>query len=115
MEPGARTPEELETLFEDAFVTRDQEALARLFEDEAILVADGLVEVRGVDEIGRVATAIWAGGRTYLADPRRILQSRGTALLMADGTLNVARRGSDGAWRFAISLLALTANKKEEQ
>ena len=31
MRTGARTPEEIETLFEDAFVTRDREALAQLF------------------------------------------------------------------------------------
>ena len=102
-------------LFEDAFVTRDEEALGRLFEEEAVLVADGFAEVRGIQEIGRFATAIWEGDRTYLADPRRILQSRDTALLVADGTLNVARRGPDGAWRFAISLLALTETTKEEQ
>jgi len=31
MEAGARTPEELETLLEDAFVVHDPQALAQLF------------------------------------------------------------------------------------
>jgi mannose-6-phosphate isomerase-like protein (cupin superfamily) len=35
MRPGARAHEELETLFEDAFVIRDRDALAELFEDGA--------------------------------------------------------------------------------
>ena len=39
MRQGARTPEELETLFEDAFVIRDRTALAGLFEDGAVLSA----------------------------------------------------------------------------
>src|SRR5687768_12128964 len=39
MGPGAQTPEELETLFEDAFVVRDATALAQLFEEGAVLGA----------------------------------------------------------------------------
>ena len=38
MRAGARTPEELETLLEDAFVLCDQQALAQLFEPGAMLV-----------------------------------------------------------------------------
>ena len=37
---GARTPEDLETLLEDAFVLRSGEAMAELFEDGAVLVTD---------------------------------------------------------------------------
>ena len=113
MGPGASTPEELETLFEDAFVTRDRDALAELFDEGAVVVAGGL-EARGGGEIGHFAVEMWERKRTYVADPRRILQSRDTALLVADGTVNVARRGSDGAWRYAIALLALTDTEEEE-
>jgi len=38
MRPGARTPEELDALLEDAFVVRDRRALAALFEGDALLV-----------------------------------------------------------------------------
>ena len=107
MRPGARTPEELETLFEDAFVMRDREALAELFEAGAVLASsDGLPEARGGEEIVRYATAMWGGERTHLADPRRVLQARDTALVVAERGINVVRRGSDGAWRYAISLLS---------
>ncbi len=41
MSTGARSPEELETLLEDAFVLDDAAALARLFEPTAVLVVAG--------------------------------------------------------------------------
>jgi hypothetical protein len=47
------------------------------------------------------------GGGGYLADPRRIFQTRDTALLIGDGVTNVARRGQDGSWRFAVSVLRI--------
>jgi ketosteroid isomerase-like protein len=116
MRRGAGTPEELETLFEDAFVTRDREALARLFEEGALLVARGGAPARGGDEIARLARAMWERDRTYVADPRRILQVRDTALVVAEHAINVMRRGSDGDWRYSIALLSLEGTTaKEEQ
>jgi len=41
------------------------------------------------------------------ADPRRILQVRDTALVLAGRTISVVRRTEDGSWRYAISLLDL--------
>ncbi len=113
---GARTPEELETLFEDAFLLRDHEELAQLFEEGAVLVAGGgLKEARGGKEIARLTTEMWDLERTYLADPRRVLQVRDTALVLAGGTINVARRGDDGSWRYAISFLDLEKITREER
>jgi hypothetical protein len=108
MEAGARTPEELETLLEDAFVLHDHHALAQLFHPGAMLVAGGgLPEARDHEQIARVATQLWDSQRRYLADPRRVLQVRDTALVLADRAINVARRTDDGSWRYAISLLHL--------
>jgi hypothetical protein len=104
---GARTPEELETLFEDAFVIRDRAALAGLFEERAVLVAgDGRV-ARGSGAIARLATALWERDRTYVADPRQVVQARDLALILGEGAINVARRGGDGGWRYAIALLCV--------
>ncbi|HJV15455.1 MAG TPA: hypothetical protein VJ625_16310 [Propionibacteriaceae bacterium] len=103
---GARTPEDLETLLEDAFVLRNGEALAELFEDGAVLVADGTPEARGGLKIAQLVTEMWAGNRTYLADPRRIVQAGSTALILTQHGVNVVHRGSDGAWRYAIALLS---------
>lgn len=115
MQHGARTPEELETLFEDAFVVRDPDALGALFEEGALLVAaDGRQEARGTREIAQSATAIWESDRTYVADPSRVLQSRNTALVVAAGAINVMRRGDDGVWRYAIAVLTANEPTKEQ-
>ena len=105
MIPGARTPEELETLLEDAFVTRDRQALTELFEDGAVLVGGRVGEARGGKAIGRLAAAMWDRDYAYLADPRRVLQARDTALVLAERGISVARRREGGGWRYAISLL----------
>ncbi len=114
---GAQTPEELETLFEDALVIRDRVALAELFEVGAVLVADdGRRSARGREEIARLAAQMWECGHGYVADPRRVLQARDTALVVAEGGINVLRRGGDGAWRYAIALLTPDDTMaKEEQ
>ena len=106
MEGGARTPEDLETLLEDAFVLRNGEAMAELFEDGAVLVTDdGTLEAHGPEEIAQLARQMWQRNRSYLADPRRIVQAGNTALIMTERGANIVRRGTDGAWRYAIALL----------
>ena len=116
MQPGAHTPEELETLFEDACVTRDREAVAGLFEDGAVLVAGATPkQARGVQEISRLATEMWARDLTYLADPRQVLQARSTALVVARHGISVVRRAGDGGWRYAIALLTATHPTNEEE
>ena len=104
MAPGARTPEELETLLEDAFLLRDGLMLASLFEDGAVLAVGGRRrEARRADDIAQLAMTV--SDHAYIADPQQLLQARGIALVVAEGAINVARRGHDGAWRYAISLL----------
>ena len=71
-------------------------------------------EARGGEAIGRAVAELWARGCTYLARPRRVLQSRDTALVIADAGIHVLRRGGDGAWRAAISLLETEASIRSE-
>jgi hypothetical protein len=106
MAVGGRTPEDLETLLEDAFVLRSGEAITELFEDGAVFVADGTWEARGGPEIEHLVTEMWQRNRSYLAEPRRIVQAGSTALIMTECGANVVRRGTDGAWRYAIALLS---------
>jgi hypothetical protein len=119
MTPGAQSPEELETLFEDAFVMRDHEAVVELFDDGAVMaVRDGdpPAAARGGEEIERLVAELWGRGRVYLADATRVLQARDTALVVAHRGIHVVRRGHDGAWRYVISLLALDeSNPKEDR
>jgi ketosteroid isomerase-like protein len=115
MSTGARTPEELETLFEDAFVTRDARALSAMFAEGAVLGLRAEADpARGAAEIGRLAVALWESDRTYVAAPRRVVQARDIALVLADSAINVVRRGSDGAWAYAIVLLALDSTTTKE-
>jgi hypothetical protein len=107
MADGARTPEDLEILLEDTFVLRNGEAIAELFEDRAVLVADdGIREAHGRADIARLAMQMWQRNRSYLAQPRRVVQADNTALIMTSHGANVVRRGTDGAWRYAIALLS---------
>jgi hypothetical protein len=116
MTQGARTPEELDVLFEDAFVLRDPGALAPLFEERALLVAVGVAgEARGSEEIALSASALWSRDFTYVADPRRVAQAHDIALVLATQGTSVVRRGTDGLWRYAISLLSINCKPKEEQ
>jgi hypothetical protein len=103
MEPGARKPEELDTLLEDAFVLRDRDAITELFEPGAVLLAEGRSRaVRGAVRIAGIVTAMWQQ-RTYLSRPREVVQADDTALVVGDSGTSVACRGTDGRWRFVIS------------
>jgi ketosteroid isomerase-like protein len=105
MTAGGQTPEELETLLEDALLMHDAAALAQLFEDASVLVPGHGQQIRGPAQIAGAAGLLWQQQCGYLADPRRVFQARDTALLLGDGVINVARRGPDGSWRYAISVL----------
>lgn len=102
---GAQSPEELDTLLEDAFVLRDAAALARLFEVAGVLVAEGLPAAHGRAEIGRVGARLWRDGRSYVADARRVLMAHGVALVIGHGAVHVVRRGRDRSWRYVITML----------
>jgi ketosteroid isomerase-like protein len=112
MQIGATTPEELETLLEDAFVNRDRGSVTELFENDAVLVADGAVEARGHHQIAQAATALWQRDGVYTANPRQVLQARNTALVIAERGISVSRRGADGAWRYAITLLEIESKSR---
>jgi hypothetical protein len=104
MGPGARTPDELDTLFEDAVVLRDRDAITELFEPRAVLRAEGTTRsVRGAVRIAGFVTAMWRQERTYLSGPHEVLQADDTALVVGGSGTSVARRGTDGRWRFVIS------------
>lgn len=106
MQARARTPEELETLLEDALLMRDHRALAEMFEDAAVLSSgDRSPVARGRREIVEAAADMWAREELYLAAPQRVLQARDTALIASECSISVARRSSAGAWRYVIALL----------
>ena len=103
MSSGALTPEELDTLLEDAFVIHDRNALAGLFEPDGLVAAAGAA-ARG-PAIEALLAALWAREMTYLAQPRHVLQAGNTALIVAEQSISVALRAADARWRYAIALL----------
>lgn len=104
---SAGTPEELETMFEDALLIGDAQVLAHLFDEEAALVVDAGLPLRNREQIARLALTTWQGGRTYVADPRSVVQVGDIALILVEGGINVMRRSREGAWRYAIVLLSV--------
>ena len=112
---GAQTPEELETLLEDALVVGDSDMLAGLFESGATLVMGGAKPVRGGEAIARAAFAAQNGIGVYVADPRHVLLARNCALVVTDQGVNVMHRGADGAWRYAIVLHAVEESNGREK
>lgn len=100
----ARSPEELETMLEDAFVVHDGDALAQLFEPDAV-VHTPIREARGREQIDLLIHGLWRRQVTYLADPVAILQEWGIALIVSDLSTNVARRDPNGNWRYTIVFL----------
>ena len=103
MEPGAGTPEELETLLEDALVVEDVEALGGLFEPAAV-VAHHDRAARG----GRIApflVGLRAVGFCYVAGPQLVLQARDTALIVGGESISVVHRDAASRWRYAITAI----------
>jgi hypothetical protein len=106
MTTGGQTPDELETLLEDALLLRDADAVARLFHHGGVLVTGSQVlRARGHSQIRHAAPLLWQYQPNYLAAPRDIHQTRDTALLLGEGVINVARRSYDGTWRYVIAVL----------
>lgn len=103
MEAGGRTPEELETLLEDALVVEDSEALGELFEPVA-LVAHREQSVRG-PRIVPFFAALRAAGFTYVAAPRLVLQAGDTALIVTGPSISVVHRDAACRWRYAITAI----------
>ena len=99
---GASSPEELETLLEDALLISDLDALVNLFEAGAVLTTTGDHSARNAEMIAEIALATWSGEHSYVADTRAVIQARDIALVVTGRGVNVVRRGNDGAWRYAI-------------
>lgn len=112
MARGARTPEELETLLEDALIMGDRPGLRALLAEVCVLVGCDGREARGVGEAERLAWAWRDGGWRHLAGEQRVLQAHDTALIGSPAGLHVARRADDGAWRLAISRVERTTTTR---
>jgi len=113
----AKTPEELEEMFTDAVNRRDLDALAALYEPDAIWVTEPGQSVSGVPAIREVAAGYFALNPTFDMKTKAILTSGDVTLVYSSWTLSgtdggeplhlagdstaVLRRGPDG-WRYVV-------------
>ncbi|WP_037603877.1 Cif family virulence factor [Streptacidiphilus rugosus] len=89
MEGGA-TPEELETLIEDALLLGDVDAATGLFHPSGVLVLKDAREFRGHRALCAALSTVRRHDVTYVATPRKVLQVRVAALLLGADTVNPA-------------------------
>lgn len=109
MQSGAATPEELETLLEDACLVGDREAVAGLFEDGAVLAVRGAPSTAwGPDGITRALDRLLAADVGYVAGDTQVVQARDTGLVVGSHGIHVVHRDPSGAWRYVIALLTAT-------
>jgi ketosteroid isomerase-like protein len=117
----ADSPEQLHPLFAEALNRGDADALAALYADDACLWARNDEPVRGTSQRGALLAGYCAMKATMQITTRKSMIVGDTALLMSDwrmtgtaadgspidasGTsVEVAKRGPDGAWRYLIDL-----------
>ena len=99
------SPEELETLLEDACLVGDLDALADLFEGDAVLrSADRSQPVSGRGDITELINDLREDGMSYLARRSVVVQSGSFALIINGAAVHVVRRSISG-WRYLISWL----------
>lgn len=99
----ASSPEDLETLLEDAVLLGDEAAVLSLFADGAVLVTD-----QGVISPERAAAELIRLG--YVASARTVTSRGDVAVVVGEHALNVCSRSPDGAWRVAAAIV-LTADE----
>ena len=110
----ARSPEEVDVLFEKALNAGDLDGLADLYEENAVLVPNPGEEAKGRAAI-REALAGFVGMKPVIdLKVERSTVSGDIAVLfgawtmnaggqeMAGKTVEVVRRQADGSWRFVI-------------
>jgi|ERR1019366_815149 ketosteroid isomerase-like protein len=117
---AAKAPEDLHKLFAQALNSGDLDALVALYAFDAFLMTRS-GPARGIMAIGRALAEYVAMKPTIQLTTRKVVQVEDTALLVADwrfhgtaadgrdvstsGTsIEVARRQSDGSWRYLIDL-----------
>jgi uncharacterized protein (TIGR02246 family) len=121
-EVGARTPEQIDGLMLAAYESRDAEAIADLYEDDAIFsnppdgwtVIGRAAIIEKLNEMFSMASSIsWIDSpiKSIVVGDYAIVHATNVGRAsLADGTeyesqartTTVAHRGSDGNWRFVI-------------
>ncbi len=94
----ASSPQELETLLEDAVLLGDVLAVAALFEPGAVLITGPGITgpEQALAELAKLG---------YVAAIRTITVQPCLAVVVGDHAVNVSTRAPDGAWRLVAAIL----------
>lgn len=94
----ASSPEELETLLEDAVILGDEAAVASLFDHGAVLITGPVVTgpKRALAELAKLG---------YVATTRTVTVRRDTAVVVGDHAVNVSLRTPYGPWRLVATIV----------
>lgn len=95
---SASSPEELETLLEDAVLLGDETAVLSLFEAGAVLITGS-----GVTGPEQALAELASLG--YVAAIRTVTGRREVAVIVGDHAVNVSCRGPDGSWRLVAAIM----------
>jgi hypothetical protein len=95
---SASSPEELETLLEDAVLLGDEEAVLSLFDAGAVLIVG--LRVSGPEKA--MAELAPLG---YVAATRTVTERRDLAVIVGDHAVNVSCRAPDGGWRLVAAIV----------
>jgi uncharacterized protein (TIGR02246 family) len=115
----ARTPEEIDPLFAQAFSAGDLEALVALYEPDAALVLQGGEVVTGRDAVREALEGLLALCGEFRLEVLSVVQAGDVALAKAKWSLSgagpggcvvnlsgrsieVVRRQTDGSWLYAV-------------
>ncbi len=95
---SASSPEELETLLEDAVLLGDEAAVLSLFDAGAVLIT-------GPHVIGPEKAMAELATLGYVAATRIVIERRDLAVIVGDHAVNVSLRAPDGAWRLVAAIV----------
>jgi uncharacterized protein (TIGR02246 family) len=115
----AQTPDDIHRLFAEGMNAGDAEAVADLYEDDAVLVSDPRKIVRGREAILDGLKNFLSIRPTLTLNAARVVRNGDVAILYSDWTIkgqnangslmtvdvrptHVARRQPDGTWRVVI-------------
>ncbi|MFI0366314.1 YybH family protein [Actinomadura sp. 1N219] len=118
MRPLADRPEDVPFVFAERFNSGDPAALAEVYEDGAVFVPEPGSPLTGADALA-ANVEFMALGVPITVSPRHVYTTADLALLIVDWVIDgvdraghpvhiegtatdVARRGSDGHWRYII-------------
>jgi hypothetical protein len=95
---SASSPEELETLLEDAVLLGDEAAVAALFHEGAVLITGPRITgpTQALAELAELG---------YVATTRTVTVRRDLAVVVGDHSVNISIRAPDGAWRLVAAIV----------